>query len=774
MDLCSRSVEFRADTSAGDGDGRTLEGYAAVFDQDTEINSWEGRFTERIAKGAFKKTLRERKPIMQYDHGRDSRVGSVPIGVYEDIREDEHGLFVSGRVFDNPVVEPIRQAIEGGAVTGMSFKFRVTRDEWFDKNGKRVRGDEISKLLWEPGDRGPLARTIREVSLYEAGPVSTPAYAGTSVGVRMTEQDREALAAEYRRTMAEAEAEHDIERWLDAETQWQNDVRTWLEAETEYRKAVLVWLSAESDYQTSIEADAARQGTSDPVETPEADAARSRGTSNREDTITPSITRSIPMTLEELRARLAEIDVRQADLGEEFRDAEMPEGEQKEWDGLDAERAKVTASISRIEARIARLGELAEAGSTERGTDSGSPAFHRSRDIHDIDALRREARSEEDFVERLHDNARRATEKMHFSPQVSRDAAQERIESLLINVDSKGDLAKRILVTGTATYERAFGKVALSQSTQGLSTEEARALALGANTASGSNGGFAVPVQLDPTVIHTSAIDINPLRGLARVVQITGKEWQGVTSGNGIVVSRGTEATGTDGSSPTFAQPTVRAERVSAFIPFSFEIEQDWSALRQEITLMLGEAKDAEEAASFLTGDGTGINPQGLLTGITSSQDVAGSVPPAFVSGDIYGLEEALPVRYRANARFLAAKATYNRVRQIDTAGGADLWERLGAGLPSQLIGYPLHEASRMDGYPKTAAAKRVLVLGDFRNFLIVDRIGMNVELVPHVFTAGTGSTIVPSGQRGLFAVWRNNSKVLVPDAFRVLKTKAS
>ncbi|AEV52065.1 putative capsid protein [Rhodococcus phage REQ1] len=773
MDLCSRSVEFRANTAAGDGDGRTLEGYAAVFDQDTEINSWEGRFTERIAKGAFKKTLRERKPIMQYDHGRDSRVGSVPIGVYEDIREDEHGLFVSGRVFDNPVVEPIRQAIEGGAVTGMSFKFRVTRDEWTDKNGKRVRGDEISKLLWEPGDRGPLARTIREVSLFEAGPVSTPAYAGTSVGVRMTEQDREALAAEYRRTMAETEAEQDVVRWLEAEAHHENDVRTWLDAETEYRKAVSLWLAAESEYKTSIETDAARTGTSAPIETPEADAARSRGTSNREDTNTPILKRSIPMTLEELRARLAEIDVRLSDIGAEYRDAELPEAEQAEWDGLDAERAKVASSIERIEARIKRMGELADTGSTERGTDTGTPAFHARRDIHDIDAIRREARSEEDFVERLQDNARRATEKMHFSPQVSRDAAQERIERLLVNVDSKGDLAKRILVTGTATYERAFGKAALSQSLQGLTAEEARALALGADVASGSNGGFAVPVQLDPTVIHTSAIDINPLRGLARVVQITGKEWQGVTSANGIVVSRGTEASATDGSSPTLAQPKVRAERVSAFVPFSFEIEQDWSAMRQEITLMLGEAKDAEEAGSFLTGDGLGVNPQGLLTGVGAGQDVAGSISPALTSGDIYALEEALPNRYRANARFLGAKATYNRIRQIDTAGGADLWERLGAGLPSQLIGYPLHEASKMDGYPKTAAAKRVLVLGDFRNFLIVDRIGMSIELVPHVF-ATSGGAIVPTGQRGLFAVWRNNSKVLVPDAFRVLKTKAS
>ncbi|MBM4615730.1 HK97 family phage prohead protease [Rhodococcus hoagii] len=285
MDLCSRSVEFRANASAGDGDGRTLEGYAAVFDQDTEINSWEGRFTERIAKGAFKKTLRERKPIMQYDHGRDSRVGSVPIGVYEDIREDDHGLFVSGKVFDNPVVEPIRQAIEGGAVTGMSFKFRVTRDEWRDKTGKRIRGDEISKLLWEPGDRGPLARTIREVSLYEAGPVSTPAYAGTSVGVRMgeiTEADREALAAEYRRTMAEAEAEeheHDVRAWLDAESEHRDAVTAWLDAESEYRDSVDAWLAAESEYRTSTETDAARQGTSAPVENTQEDAAR-RGTSD--------------------------------------------------------------------------------------------------------------------------------------------------------------------------------------------------------------------------------------------------------------------------------------------------------------------------------------------------------------------------------------------------------------------------------------------------------------------------------------------------------------
>lgn len=215
--LCTRSVEFRAisEDSEEAGDGRTLEGYAAVFNQSTDINSWEGRFSEDISPGAFAKTLSERKPIMQFDHGHDSRVGNVPIGVYTELREDDNGLFVRGRMFDNPVVEPVRQAIEAGAVSGMSFKFKVNRDEWRDAQGNLVRPEELGRLLYEPGDRGPLQRTIKEIQLFEAGPVVTPAYEQTSVGVRsLSDEEREALVADYARTMVHVAGEHGPE--LDA------------------------------------------------------------------------------------------------------------------------------------------------------------------------------------------------------------------------------------------------------------------------------------------------------------------------------------------------------------------------------------------------------------------------------------------------------------------------------------------------------------------------------------------------------------------------------
>lgn len=155
------SFELRNDT----GDGHTLEGYGAVFDTPTRIDSWEGKFDEIIARGAFAKTVQERKPVVQFDHGRDAATGSVPIGAVDEIREDEHGLFVRAILHDNDRVEPIRQAIASGAIDGMSFRFRVTREEWDDTPDIPVR-------------------TIREVELFEVGPVVFPAYSATSVGVR--------------------------------------------------------------------------------------------------------------------------------------------------------------------------------------------------------------------------------------------------------------------------------------------------------------------------------------------------------------------------------------------------------------------------------------------------------------------------------------------------------------------------------------------------------------------------------------------------------------
>jgi uncharacterized protein len=170
-DDLTRSVAFELSRAAAEGDGLTLEGYAAVFDQQTVIDSWEGKFVEQIARGAFKRTLAARTPVIQFDHGRHPLLGSIPLGAPEMLREDKVGLFVRARLHDNWLVEPVRDAIKSGAVDGMSFRFTVVKDSWQDpKTAKDLP-----------------VRTIQEVKLYELGPVVFPAYEGTTVGVRSRE-----------------------------------------------------------------------------------------------------------------------------------------------------------------------------------------------------------------------------------------------------------------------------------------------------------------------------------------------------------------------------------------------------------------------------------------------------------------------------------------------------------------------------------------------------------------------------------------------------------
>lgn len=167
MQKVERAFDFTIEESESrDGDGLTLEGYAAVFNTPTEINSWEGKFSETIAPGAFKRSIGDKMPVMQFDHGKHPMIGGIPIGVIRSLTEDATGLRVRARLSDNWLVQPVRDAIRDRAITGMSFRFTPVQDEWSSDGSER---------------------TIHAVDLHEVGPVVFPAYAATSVGVRSSD-----------------------------------------------------------------------------------------------------------------------------------------------------------------------------------------------------------------------------------------------------------------------------------------------------------------------------------------------------------------------------------------------------------------------------------------------------------------------------------------------------------------------------------------------------------------------------------------------------------
>jgi HK97 family phage prohead protease len=120
-------------------DGVVIEGYASLFgkaDQGGDV-VMPGAYEASLAKLASGDT--RVKMLWQHDP-------SQPIGVWEDVREDEQGLYVKGRLLMD--VEKGREAsalIEAGAIDGLSIGYRTKRAEK-DAQGRRLLHD---LELWE-------------------------------------------------------------------------------------------------------------------------------------------------------------------------------------------------------------------------------------------------------------------------------------------------------------------------------------------------------------------------------------------------------------------------------------------------------------------------------------------------------------------------------------------------------------------------------------------------------------------------------------------------
>ena len=119
---------------------------------------------------------------VQYDHGFDANVGDSPLGPIDELKEDDDGAYYEVPLLDTDYnrdrILPLLQGRlmsgeQRGSLLGASFRFRIVNDEW----------------NYEPGtsDANPDGlpeRTIREVRLYEFGPVVFPAYAEATAAVR--------------------------------------------------------------------------------------------------------------------------------------------------------------------------------------------------------------------------------------------------------------------------------------------------------------------------------------------------------------------------------------------------------------------------------------------------------------------------------------------------------------------------------------------------------------------------------------------------------------
>ena len=168
MNKEKRHINFdAAELRFADGEKRTLEGYASVFNKPTDL----GRFDEVIERGAFTRAVDEAHDVRALvDHDTGRVIGRTKNGTLE-LREDDRGLFSRIHLPDTQEGRDLATLIERGDLDGMSFGFSVESDRW-------EKGEERA------------TRFIEEVNLFEVSVVAFPAYEDTEVALRsMPEAD---------------------------------------------------------------------------------------------------------------------------------------------------------------------------------------------------------------------------------------------------------------------------------------------------------------------------------------------------------------------------------------------------------------------------------------------------------------------------------------------------------------------------------------------------------------------------------------------------------
>jgi HK97 family phage prohead protease len=113
------------DVEAIDTRGRTLHGYAAIYNVESEDL---GGFREKIAPGAFSGVL-DADVRALLNHDPSQVLGRTKSGTLR-LFDEQRGLRFEVDLPDSPLGENVREAVRRRDIDGASFRFRVDQESW--------------------------------------------------------------------------------------------------------------------------------------------------------------------------------------------------------------------------------------------------------------------------------------------------------------------------------------------------------------------------------------------------------------------------------------------------------------------------------------------------------------------------------------------------------------------------------------------------------------------------------------------------------------------
>lgn len=484
------------------------------------------------------------------------------------------------------------------------------------------------------------------------------------------------------------------------------------------------------------------------------------------------------MTLEEMRARLDAIETERRGIHEAAGTEPLTDEQQTRWDELDTEETPLRVDFVAAEARAARVTGSRSRYGARMGTEDplgepdGIEQGYRGRNPWDLNEVTRSLWQEgpDRGGADLRARALDAVEKVRGVSDASKQHITQVLESFDYQEDdSEGrgarSIAAHVVATSSQEYTRAWSRAFKTAVRDGHPNVDALQVLQRAASLTDAAGGYAVPLPVDPTLILNDNGSVSPMRQISTVRTCTTDAYR-IINATAVTASYDAEAAEVSDDTPTWDKDDIAMHMARGFLPFSIQIGGDYPNFTKDVAMLMGDAKVNLENTKFVLGSGTD-EPVGIVTALTGTAfEIASAVADTLALADIYKLDEELPERFWDNAQWMAHKKIYSALRQAGGANLDDFWTDLGKGQPKELLGHAVNNSSAMDGVINAGADNRVAILGDFRNFWIIDRLGFSTELIPHLFHTGNNR---PSGQRGVFAYWRNGSDSVNPRAFRML-----
>lgn len=315
-------------------------------------------------------------------------------------------------------------------------------------------------------------------------------------------------------------------------------------------------------------------------------------------------------------------------------------------------------------------------------------------------------------------------------------------------------------ISATPEYKDAFFR-AVRGGAGALTAADRKLFQNAMNIGDDTRGGFlVVPAEMESTIRAIMGANV-AMRRLATVIQTTAEKKIPFVSNFGAA-----EWIGENGAYPvvddTYAVKTLGSNKLGKIILVSEELLNDseydlGGTLANSFARVFGEA----EETGFATGNGVD-KPTGFL--IDAQTAVTAASATAITADEILGVYYGLKRGYRANATWLMNDSTEKYVRLLKNATTNEyIWKpSIAIGAPNTIEGRPVDSS---DSMPAIAASAKTIAFGDFKQYMIKDTTGMQMQVLDQLYAA--------NGQIGFKGNERTDGKLLLPEAVKLLVQKA-